>query len=100
MKEINKHIEQIADLCISNKVISLFAFGSVINDALDSDSDVDLVVSIDDQDPFAYTDHYFNLKFGLQDLFNREIDLLEEKTINNPFLKQEIEKKKVLVYAK
>ena len=100
MREIDKHIDRISDLCRSNSVNTLFAFGSILNDSLSPNSDIDMVVALEDQDPLAYSDHYFNLKFGLQVLFNRNIDLLEEKAIKNPYLRQEIESKKVLVYEK
>lgn len=75
MNEINKHIEQIKTLCDSNKVKSLFAFGSVIKDKLTPESDIDFIVDIDDQDPLSYSDKYFDLKFNLEKIFNRKIDL-------------------------
>jgi uncharacterized protein len=100
MRVIDKHIDRISYLCKSNGVRSLFAFGSVLKDSLRPDSDIDMIVALEDQDPLTYSDHYFNLKYGLEDLFKRNIDLLEEKAINNPYLKEEIENKKVLIYAK
>ena len=100
MIEIDKHIDRISDLCRSNSVSSLFAFGSILSDSLRPDSDIDMVVVLEDQDPLVYSDHYFSLKYGLQELFNRNIDLLEEKAIKNPYLRQKIESKKVLVYDK
>jgi len=42
-------------------------------------SDIDLIVDIDSNDPLDYADHYFNLKFALEELLNRQIDLLENK---------------------
>lgn len=99
MKEINKHIDQIKKLCDSNKVKSLFAFGSVIKDKLKPNSDIDFVVDIDDQDPLSYSDKYFDLKFNLEKIFNRRIDLLELKAIKNRFLKQEIDQNKFLIYG-
>ncbi|WP_296619618.1 nucleotidyltransferase domain-containing protein [Marivirga sp.] len=99
MKEVNKYIDKIKKLCIDNNVKSLFAFGSVINDKLRADSDIDFVVDIDDKDPLSYSDKYFNLKFNLEEIFKRKIDLLEMKAIKNKFLKQEIEKTKLPVYG-
>jgi len=46
-----------------------------------------------------YADNYFNLKFSLEDLFERNVDLLENKAIHNPFLKKSIDSKKVIVYG-
>jgi predicted nucleotidyltransferase len=45
-----------------------------------------------------YADNYFDFKFSLQDIFNRPVDLLEEQAIKNPYFKEELNKKKVLVY--
>jgi predicted nucleotidyltransferase len=100
MQELQKHIEQIKQLCDANNVKSLFAFGSVVSDKFTNNSDIDLIVDIDNKDPFEYADNYFDLKFQLADLLNRKIDLLEDKAISNPFLKKQIEETKVLIYAK
>lgn len=99
MKIIDQHIEQINRLCEINKVRALFAFGSVTNDSFNSDSDIDLLVDIDDNDPVSYADKYFNLKFQLKEILRREIDLLEQKAIRNKYLKSEIERTKIQIYA-
>ncbi len=99
MNEVTRHIEQIRKLCGSNKVRSLFAFGSVLRDDFKFDSDIDLVVDIDSKDPLTYSHHYFNLKFQLEQLFQRKIDLLEQSTIKNPYLRKEIDETKVLIYG-
>lgn len=62
-------------------------------------SDIDFIVNIDSADPIDYADHYFALKFSLEDLLKRPIDLLEKKEIKNPFLLQQIEQTKALVYG-
>ena len=99
MKEVNEHIHQIKELCDLNSVKSLFAFGSVVKNKLTPESDIDLVVDIDDTDPLSYSDKYFNLKFSLEKLFNRKIDLLEFNSIKNKFLKQEINQTKFQIYG-
>lgn len=88
------------NLCQQNKVKSLYVFGSVLNDKFNDQSDIDLVVDIDSNDPFDYADNYFNLKFALQDLFKRPVDLLENKSIRNPFIRKNIDSTKYLIYAK
>ncbi|QNF32852.1 nucleotidyltransferase domain-containing protein [Adhaeribacter swui] len=100
IQTISDYKEQIKSLCEQHRVRSLFAFGSVTNDRFKADSDIDLVVDIDAPDPLEYTDHYFELKFELEQILQREVDLLEQKAIRNPFLKQEIDRTKVLVYGK
>jgi predicted nucleotidyltransferase len=100
VNELAQHIDQIKRLCNSNGVRSLFAFGSVTTDNFRPESDIDMVVDIEDNDPISYSDRYFNLKFQLEQLLKRQIDLLEQKAIKNPYLKQQIEKTKILVYGK
>ena len=100
MKLINQHIDQIAKLCELNKVRGLFAFGSVTTDNFSPDSDIDLVIDIDDNDPISYSDKYFNIKFKLEEILKRQIDLLEQKAIKNRFIKNEIDRTKVQIYGK
>ncbi|MCR8557710.1 nucleotidyltransferase domain-containing protein [Mucilaginibacter sp. BJC16-A38] len=100
MKELKDHIEQIKQLCNAYHVRSLFAFGSVVSNNLKSTSDIDLIVDIDSKDPIDYTDNYFALKFQLEQILNRPVDLLEDKALKNPFLKKQIDNTKVLVYGR
>ena len=99
MNALTKHIDQVRKLCGSNKVRSLFAFGSVLTEDFKVDSDIDLTVEIDQKDPLSYSDSYFNLKFQLEQLFQRKVDLLERKSIKNPYLKAQIEQTQVLIYG-
>jgi predicted nucleotidyltransferase len=100
VKELKDHIEQIKLLCNTHKVKSLFAFGSIVSDKLKTESDIDLVVDIDSKDPIDYSDNYFAVKFQLEDMLKRPVDLLEAKAIKNPFLKKQIDNTKVLVYGR
>jgi len=99
MKLITLNIDTIRGLCAKYHVKTLFAFGSVTRDELKTHSDIDLVVDIDSNDPLSYSDDYFGLKFQLEQLFKRQIDLLELRAIKNQYLKQNIENTKVLVYG-
>jgi predicted nucleotidyltransferase len=86
-------------LCRQNKVKSLYVFGSVLTGRFNNDSDIDMVVDIDSTNPLESADNSFNLKFALQDLFNRPVDLLENKAIRNDYLRREIDNSKQLIYA-
>jgi len=100
VKELKRHIEQISQLCSLHDAKTLFAFGSVITDSLRKDSDIDLLVDIDDEDPLIYADNYFELKFQLEDILKRPVDLLENKSPKNPYLKKQIDNTKVLIYGR
>lgn len=99
MNILNQHLDAITQLCFANKVKSLFAFGSVVTNNFTAESDIDLIVDIDESDPFSYSDKYFNLKFQLEKLLNRNIDLLETKALRNKALKQQIDHTKVNIYG-
>ncbi len=90
---------QIIKLCEKHKVKHLFAFGSVLTNKFSDKSDVDLLVDINSKDPLKYAENYFDLKFQLEDLLKRKIDLLEERGIRNPYLKENIDNSKLLIYG-
>ena len=86
MNLITLNIDKIKVLCDEYHVKTLFAFGSVARDELKPTSDIDLVVDIDSKDPLTYSDDYFGLKFQLEQLLKRQIDLLELRAIKNQYL--------------
>ncbi|MDZ4714193.1 MAG: nucleotidyltransferase domain-containing protein [Cytophagales bacterium] len=96
---IETYKEQILRLCENHKVKSLYSFGSVNTTQFTKTSDVDLMVDFQTSDPFEYSDNYFQLKFALEKILDRSIDLLENRAIKNPFLRQSIDKSKVLIYG-
>jgi len=93
------HIPQIRKLCEQHKVERLYAFGSVLTDQFSEDSDVDLLVGFGDMPLENYADNYFDLKFSLQDIFKRQVDLLEEQAIKNPYFRRSIDNSKQLIYG-
>lgn len=97
---ITEHnIKEIQQLCSESKVKSLYAFGSVTRADFNESSDIDLVVDFIERDPFIYTDLYFQLKEKFEELFHRQIDLIEERAIKNRFFRQHLDKTKVLIYG-
>ena len=96
---LESYISEIRLLCQKNRVKSLYVFGSVLTDRFTDKSDIDLIVDIDSIDPLEYSDFYFNLKFALEELLRREIDLLESRALKNPYLIDNINQSKTLLYA-
>ena len=100
MNTLSAYKNEINALCANHKVRSLYAFGSVLTPNFNTNSDIDLIVDFKEIDVKDYADNYFDFKFSLQDIFNRPVDLLEEQAIKNPYFKEGLNKKKVLVYKK
>lgn len=99
MDLIEKNISELKKLCEKYNVSELYVFGSFANGEMKRESDIDFLVTFDLIDLNAYADNYFDFKFALEDLFQRNIDLLEEKAIKNPYLKQSIDSSKKLIYG-
>ena len=99
MKELFKYKDDIERLCKIYNVKSLYAFGSVLSDKFNSKSDIDFIVDFDLPEISRYADNYYALKFSLEDVLKRQIDLLEEKAIKNPYFIQSIENQRQLIYA-
>jgi uncharacterized protein len=96
---IENNKSSIDRLCKENKVNKLYVFGSVLNESFNDKSDIDFIVDIKNDDPFGYTDNYFNLLFGFEDLFHKKIDLLEQKTLKNPYFIKNVDKTKIMIYG-
>lgn len=93
------HIDSIKNLSKEYGVERLYAFGSVLTDKFTSKSDIDFVVKFSAIDVTLYFDNYFDFKEKLSALLKREVDLLEEQAIKNPYLKQSIDRSKQLIYG-
>lgn len=98
MDRLQKYQAAIAKLCKAHKVKSLYAFGSVLSDNFNAESDIDLIVDFAHIDVEDYADNYFDFKFSLQELFKRPIDLLEEKAIKNPYFRQIVSMHTYILY--
>lgn len=99
MKLIQRNIAQIVALCEKHKVESLYVFGSVLTDRFNDESDIDFVVVFDKAKVEDYFDNYFDFKYALEELFNRSVDLVEDQTIKNIYLRQNVDASKQLIYG-
>ncbi len=95
---LKNQLDTIRSLCERYRVKTLYVFGSVLTPNFDTHSDIDLLVDFLDQDALQYTSNYFQFKFELEKLFNRKIDLLEERALKNPYFIENINQKKQLLY--
>lgn len=99
MFEIAPHINDINRLCSLYGVKHLYAFGSVLTNKFNAQSDIDFLVDFLPLNSADYADNYYNFKYSLEEIFKRNIDLLEEKAIRNPYLMQAINSNKKVVYG-
>lgn len=73
-----------------------FLFGSAAQGKAGKDSDIDFLFSFPpDLDPETYANNYFSLLHELRSLLKREVDLVAEKTLKNPYLIDSIDASKI-----
>jgi predicted nucleotidyltransferase len=94
----NKKLE-LQRLCEKYDVNTMYLFGSATRDHFNETSDIDIIISFKELPIERYTDNYFELHEKLEELFNRKVDLLTERSLSNPYFIQSIEDTKQLLYA-
>jgi predicted nucleotidyltransferase len=99
MNFISKYKNQLNQLCVEHNVETLYVFGSASTNTMTESSDIDLLVRFKKFDLLHYFENYMAFKTRLKNLFNRDIDLVEEQSLKNPILIQSIDKSKEQVYG-
>jgi uncharacterized protein len=99
MNLINQNKETIKNLCETHHVEKLYLFGSATSTKFNAKSDIDFLVKFKAFDLKFYFINYTDLKNKLHKLLKREIDLVEEQTLKNPYLISSIEENKELIYG-
>ncbi|MEQ9467733.1 MAG: nucleotidyltransferase domain-containing protein [Ekhidna sp.] len=80
------------------KVGALYAFGSGLRS--ETPNDIDLLIEVENEDPLERGESLLNLWDYFESYFKKKVDLLTPNSLKNPYIKEEIEKTKKLIYAK
>jgi len=98
MIDFTTHIKQIKIICQYHFVSEFSIFGSSVNGKTNEQSDVDVIVSFSDSLTLIdYADNFSSLKRKLEQVFEKDVDLVTKKSIKNPVLKSQIESSRVLL---
>lgn len=92
-------MERIKSLCETHNVASLFVFGSVCTSNFNDKSDIDILVSFKPMDYGDYADTYFELADKFENLFQRPVDLVTDKSLSNPYFIHSVNQTKTLIYG-
>jgi len=83
---ITARLADVRALCAKYHVRQLSIFGSAVKGTFDPErSDLDFVVEFERTTAGRHADSYFGLLLGLQDLFGRDVDLVERSAVDNPY---------------
>jgi len=95
-----ENILQLNSIFEMHKISNAYVFGSILQDNFSSDSDIDFLINFNDGiDPLEKGELWWDLYDKLKLLFGREVDLITETSLKNPYFIAEVNKKKVLVYG-
>jgi predicted nucleotidyltransferase len=96
---IKEKKHEIAALCRKHGVRALWVFGSAATGAFHPESsDIDFLVDMGEYDERVHR-RFFGLLHELEELTGRSVDLLTVKSIDNPYLMEELEETRRLVYG-
>jgi uncharacterized protein len=90
--------DRIAEFCRRWQITEFSLFGSVLRDDFRVDSDIDVLVTFTSEAPWSLLD-LIAMREELQELFGREVDLVEKEGLRNPFRRQAILRQKEVIYA-
>lgn len=91
--------KDIAELCKALQIDRLYAFGSVVSSNFTLDSDIDFLISFSNKLSIEeYTNNYFTLHYKLRELFKRDVDIVTERSLSNPYFIESVNESKVLLY--
>ena len=97
---IQSYIPQVIELLKKHHIKSAFVFGSVLSENFNNDSDVDFLVNMNEGlDPVDAGGHLWDLEDDLRGLLKRDIDLLTERSLKNPYFIKELNETKFQIYG-
>ncbi len=101
VKLIEDKRKELVNLCQKHRVERLELFGSALTgENFDIErSDIDFLVEFAPLEPGTHAHAYFGLLADLQDLFERNIDLVETGAIRNPYFLESINRNRSEIYA-
>lgn len=90
--------DEIARFCGKWKVREFSVFGSVLREDFRPDSDVDVLVSFEENSGISLWD-MAEMKIELESLFGREVDLVTKEGLVNPYRRYTILTTREVVYG-
>ena len=90
--------ESLTHICRHFRVERFYLFGSAADGRFTERSDLDFLVTLEDQPPGEYADNYLGLAQVLEKLFGRPADLVTERSIRNPYFREIVFAARQLLY--
>ena len=90
--------DKIQEFCRRWRIKEFAIFGSTLRNDFRPESDVDVLVTFQDEAPWGLFE-FVEMMEELQEIFGRNLDLIEKEALRNPFRRREILSHCQVVYA-
>jgi predicted nucleotidyltransferase len=94
---ISLDLDKISGFCVKWKIRELSLFGSILRDDFGPESDVDVLVSFEDDAPWSYFE-WADMTDELKEIFGHNVDLVEKDSLKNPYRRHAILRTREVVY--
>ena len=103
MKLIELNMDKIVALCKKYKVAKLWVFGSILTPRFNDQSDVDFSVNFDsdiiNREQLDWADLFFGFLDELKMILGRDVDIVFDDCVENPYFRKELDSTKQLIYG-
>lgn len=97
-RQVDMPVATIADFCRRWKVKEFSIFGSILREDFGPQSDVDVLLNFFEDVPWGLFE-LVEMKDELKTIFGREVDIVEQEGLRNPFRRHEILRTRRVIYA-
>ena len=98
MFKVEGYKQVIEKICRDLRVKRLDLVGSASRDDFQSErSDIDVLVEFDGLDKLF--DRYFELKMRLEEQLGRQVDVIQESAVKNPYVRRSLNRDRVRIYG-
>lgn len=96
--DLDKATQLLIELCQRWQISEFIIFGSLLRSDFKTSSDIDCLITFMESAPWDLFE-IVSFKDELKELFNREIDLTEKKSLTNPFILKSITENHKVLYS-
>ncbi|MEM0967422.1 MAG: nucleotidyltransferase domain-containing protein [Verrucomicrobiota bacterium] len=86
-------------LCERHRIAYVDAFGSIARSEQNEDSDIDLIIEFSKPRRDRISNRFFGFLHDVEDRFHQKVDILTEESLQNPFLKEKVNRDRVRIYG-
>jgi uncharacterized protein len=99
MITIDELKKELPPMCEKFQIAYVDAFGSITRSEQKEDSDIDLIIEFSEPRRERISTRFFGFLHEVEDRFHRKVDLITEKSLRNPFLKEKVNQDRIRIYG-